>query len=244
MKTTLVIFKNENPSTNSGQGVNNNDTQHMTSLEIAELTGKPHNDVLKAIRKMEPAWEKVCQGKFSLTSRIIEQPNGGTREVPCYSLTKTECLYIATKFNDEARAKLVIRWEELESEKLKVKSEKFCLPEPKKILQLADEIIGTAFSAINSDAEDTLTATQVAKTFNMTVSDFNAVLCNMGIQYRRYGRLYLASVQTLRTGRMERVAATIAIPTQTPRVPACRRSSKTRHKLLHKGKPQSPRRGV
>ena len=33
---------------------------------------------------------------------------------PCYSLTKTECLYIATKFNDEARAKLVIRWEELE----------------------------------------------------------------------------------------------------------------------------------
>ena len=125
-----------------------------------------------------------------------------------------------------------------------MKSEKFCLPEPKKILQLADEIIGTALSAINADAEDTLTATQVAKTFNMTVSDFNAVLCNMGIQYRRYGRLYLASVQTLRTGRMERVAATIAIPTQTSRVPACRRSSKTRHQLLHKGKPQSPRRGV
>ncbi len=24
----------------------------------------------------------------------------------CYLLTKTECLYIATKFNDEARAKL------------------------------------------------------------------------------------------------------------------------------------------
>jgi hypothetical protein len=24
-------------------------------------------------------------------------------------LTKTECLYIATKFNDEARAKLVLR---------------------------------------------------------------------------------------------------------------------------------------
>ena len=170
----------------------------MTSLEIAELTGKQHKDVMRAIRKMEPAWEKTCGRKFALTSRIIEQPNGGTREVPCYSLTKTECLYIATKFNDEARAKLVLRWEELESEKFfdeqsgkaerKVKSEKFCLPEPKKILALADEIIGTALSAINADAEDTLTATQVAKTFNMTVSDFNAVLCNMGIQYRRYGR--------------------------------------------------------
>jgi anti-repressor protein len=33
---------------------------------------------------------------------------------PCFELTKIECLYIATKFNDEARAKLVLRWEELE----------------------------------------------------------------------------------------------------------------------------------
>ena len=86
----------------------------MTSLEIAELTGKNHKDVLKAIRNMEPAWEKVCGRNFALTSRAIIQPNGGTRDVPCYQLTKTECLYIATKFNDEARAKLVLRWEELE----------------------------------------------------------------------------------------------------------------------------------
>ena len=113
MKTTTIVLQSE---------IVNNDTQHMTSLEIAELTGKQHKDVMRAIRKMEPAWEKTCGRKFALTSRIIEQPNGGTREVPCYSLTKTECLYIATKFNDEARAKLVLRWEELESEKLKVKS--------------------------------------------------------------------------------------------------------------------------
>ena len=185
MKTTTIVLQSE---------IVNNDTQHMTSLEIAELTGKQHKHVMRDIRNMEPAWEKVAQSKFGLGS--YKDANGQLR--PCYFLTKTECLYIATKFNDEARAKLVIRWEELESEKFfdeqsgkaerKVKSEKFCLPEPKKILALADEIIGTALSAINSDAEDTLTATQVAKTFNMTVSDFNAVLCNMGIQYRRYGR--------------------------------------------------------
>ena len=45
-----------------------------------------------------------------------------------------------------------------------------------------------ALAVLNSDAEDTLTATQVAKTFNMTVYDFNAVLRDMGIQYRRYNR--------------------------------------------------------
>ena len=63
-----------------------------------------------------------------------------------------------------------------------------CLPEPQEILQLADNIIGSALNEMNADAEDTLTATQVAKTFNMTVADFNAVVCDMGIQYRRHGR--------------------------------------------------------
>ena len=75
----------------------------MTSLEIAELTGKQHKDVMKAIRNMEPAWVKVQERKFALLSITYQLPNGGTKEVPCYVLTKTECLYIATKFNDEAR---------------------------------------------------------------------------------------------------------------------------------------------
>ncbi|MCS2336773.1 Rha family transcriptional regulator [Bacteroides sp. BFG-606] len=86
----------------------------MSSIEIAELTGKPHNDVLKAIRAMEPAWEKVAEGKFSLS----EYKDSTGRKLPMYELNKIECLYIATKFNDEARAKLVLRWEQLEKEKL------------------------------------------------------------------------------------------------------------------------------
>lgn len=84
--------------------------QTMSSLEIARLTGKRHSDVLEAIRNMEPAWEKIAQRKFPLGS--YKDANGQNR--PCYELTKTECLYVATKFNDEARAKLVLRWEELE----------------------------------------------------------------------------------------------------------------------------------
>ena len=161
--------------------------QTMTSLEIAELTSKQHKDVLKAIRNMEPAWAKVCGRNFALTSRTIVQPNGGTREVPCYQLTKTECLYIATKFNDEARAKLVLRWQELELAEQK-RRQQLALPSPKKILALADEIIGEGLRMVNEPAEDTLTATQVAKTFNMSTYDFNAVLRDMGIQYHRHGR--------------------------------------------------------
>ena len=183
MKTNNVINKQNN--------VNN--YQYMTSLEIAEVTGKQHKDVLKAIRNMEPAWVKTCGRKFALTSRTIVQPNGGTRDVPCYTLSKTECLYIATKFNDEARARLVLRWEELELAEVRRKmSEVRCLPGPTEILRLADEIIGDGLRTLNADAEDTLTATQVAKTFNMTVFDFNAVLRDMGIQYRSHGRWNIA----------------------------------------------------
>ena len=55
------------------------------------------------------------------------------------------------------------------------------------IIDRADAIIGRTLRMLNEEAEDTLTATQVAKTFNMTVYDFNAVLRDMGIQYRRGG---------------------------------------------------------
>ena len=157
--------------------------QTMTSLEIAELTGKNHFDLMRAIRKMEPAWEKVNGCKFAL----VEYQDRKGEYRPCYQLTKTECLYIATKFNDEARARLVLRWQELEIQEME-RQQQLCLPEPKEILRLADEIIGDGLRMLNEEAEDTLTATQVAKTFNMTTSDFNAVLCDMGIQYRHHGR--------------------------------------------------------
>ena len=55
------------------------------------------------------------------------------------------------------------------------------------ILNRADIIVGRTLRLLNEEAEDTLTATQVAKTFNMTTLDFNAILRDMGIQYRRDG---------------------------------------------------------
>lgn len=91
----------------------------MSSQEIAELTGKLHKHVMEAIRTMEPAWEKVQGTKFRLSFKTRELPNGGSKQYPYYELTKLECLYIATKFNDESRAKLILRWEELELEKQK-----------------------------------------------------------------------------------------------------------------------------
>ena len=191
MITTTVISTTTRLSTRKAAQRGQQGDLRMTSLDIAELCGKQHNDILKAIRKMEPAWEKVQAGKFSLLQKSYDLPNGGKKMMPYYSLTKTECLYIATKFKDEMRAKLVLRWEELERERLGDRQQ-LALPSPQKILVMADNIVGEGLRILNEAAEDTLTATQVAKTFNMTTLDFNAVLRDMGIQYRRNGRWNLS----------------------------------------------------
>ena len=94
-----------------GETINANET--MTSLEIAEVTGKRHSDVLEAIRTMESAWVKVTKRNFPLS----EYKDSTGRNLPMYVLNEKECLYVATKFNDEARAKLINRWEQLEIEK-------------------------------------------------------------------------------------------------------------------------------
>ena len=86
--------------------------QTMSSLELAKLVNKPHYDLMKAIRAMEPAWERIAEGKFSLGTYM----DANNQQRPCYILTKRETLFIASKFKDEARAKLIIRWEELEKQ--------------------------------------------------------------------------------------------------------------------------------
>ena len=194
--------------------------QTMSSLEIAELTGKPHNDVMKAIRAMEPSWEKVSQGKFSLSSRKVQQPNGGVREYPCYELTKTECLYVATKFNDEARAKLVLRWEELEQ---KQRAQMLQLPDftdpaeaamawakeykEKKVLAIENKKLeeeNIQLAAENQElkhdknyldlimrSKALLTISQIAQDYGMSGKALNKKLADIGIQYSINGQWIL-----------------------------------------------------
>ena len=168
------------------------EVERMTSLEIADVTGKPHNDVLKAIRKMEDGWKEVAQGNFSLSS--YKDPTG--RILPCYSLTKTECLYVATKFNDVARARLVLRWEELESEKRKVKSEKLAtgqrlLVTEKEILQQGDAIRRQQIAGENLPSDGCMTAGEVARMLEMEVKDLNKLLVAAGVQFWNGGRYKL-----------------------------------------------------
>ena len=105
---------------------------------------------------------------------LIQGPLGGTQKMTIINESGLYSLILSSKL---PQAKAFKRW---------VTSE--VLPSIRKTgrYELPQQI--PALAMLNEDAEDTLTATQVAKTFNMTVYDFNSVLRDMGIQYRRGGR--------------------------------------------------------
>ncbi len=170
--------------------------QCMTSLDIAAVTGKPHGDVLKAIRKMEPAWERECGGKFSCTSERVKMPQGGVRLIPVFELTKTESLYIATKFNDEARARLVLRWEQLEREQRRVNNEKMTegqklLITQSELIRKTDDIRREQISEENADADGCMTVKEIAQILGTTTKALNKLLVDQGIQYWNGGHYKL-----------------------------------------------------
>lgn len=175
---------------------NENGEQIITSLDIAKLTGKEHRNVLRDIRNMEPAWEKLHQLKFEQMQIRENLPNNGYRLRKVYALTKLECLYIATKYDDVSRAKLVLRWEELEKEDVRRKMEDVSaspklLTTEREILKKGDEIRREQIEKENSPADGCLTISEIAELLKTSVKDLNQFLVKQDIQYRKDGRYYL-----------------------------------------------------
>ena len=54
----------------------------ITSIEIAELTGKMHKHVMEAIRKMEPAWESERGTNLRLSQIREKISNNGYNRLP------------------------------------------------------------------------------------------------------------------------------------------------------------------
>ena len=128
---------------------------------------------------------------------LIQGPLGGTQKMTIINESGLYSLILSSKL---PQAKAFKRW--VTSEVLpQIRKTGGYIPtrdasgrelSSEEILERADVIIGRTLLMLNEAAEDTLTATQVAKTFNMTVFDFNAVLQDMGIQYRRGGHWNIA----------------------------------------------------
>jgi phage regulator Rha-like protein len=79
----------------------------MTSREIAELNGKEHDNVRRDVRAMAEA--------LSLSFEEKVEPSGGGRPSVVYLLPKRETLILVSGYSVAMRAKIIDRWQELES---------------------------------------------------------------------------------------------------------------------------------
>lgn len=88
----------------------------MTSLEIAEVTGKQHAHVMRDIRSLLS--QGVSASNFGLGS--YTDANGQKR--PLFNLTPKGCLILASGYDAVLRERIINRLEYLENEKKVIKT--------------------------------------------------------------------------------------------------------------------------
>ena len=86
------------------------DKERMSSLEIAQRTGKRHDNVLRDIKEMlAELYHEGGALKFE-GSYLSEQ----NKPQPCFNLPKRECIILASGYSVNLRASIIDRWQELE----------------------------------------------------------------------------------------------------------------------------------
>ena len=102
------ILGTTNRSTNSLSVSDRISGTGMTSLEIAEVTGKQHKNVMRDIREL------LEQGVNQLNFEPVEYTDKKGEKRPCYRLTPKGCLILASGYNALLREKIINRLETLE----------------------------------------------------------------------------------------------------------------------------------
>lgn len=87
--------------------------QTMSSREIAELTGKRHDNVLRDCDVLNENYEKM--GFLKIEEGYYTHPNTGNQQHREYRLTKMQTFDLMTGYNVELRIKVNRRWAELEA---------------------------------------------------------------------------------------------------------------------------------
>ena len=141
--------------------MNTNEVKTMSSLEIAELTGKRHDNVMTDIRKMlEELYDKDGLLRFQDT-----YTNSQNNQVyKCFNLPKHETLVLVAGYSIQLRSKIIKRWEELEEQSKKpltqieiILASAQILADVEKRLAAAEQEqkeVRTTVDSIESDLED------------------------------------------------------------------------------------------
>jgi phage antirepressor YoqD-like protein len=171
-----------------------NSTKTMSSLEIAKLTGKRHEDVLRDIRKT------LDDAEIEATHFCVpyKMPSGQTATV--YNLPKRECDLVVSGYSVKYRLAIIDRWQELEAQQQTFKvpqtlSEALLLGAElaKKVEQQAEQLAlqarAVAYVENFVKCEGLIGVREAAKSLGLQQNAFVQMLIAAKIMFRENGHL-------------------------------------------------------
>lgn len=178
----------------------------MSSLQIAEITGKQHSHIMRDIRSILD--QGVAASNFGLGS--YSDVNGQSR--PCYNLTKKGSLILASGYDAKLREAIIDRWEELEMQKVNLSRKELALmiiaaeeeneqlmltnAKQQNQIMLMDNTITelkkkTDYLELILDSKETVVVSQIAADYGMSAKAMNKILEKLGIQHKVNGQWIL-----------------------------------------------------
>lgn len=183
----------------------------MTSLEIAEVTGKRHDSILRDIRNI------LSQGVDAHNFVETSYTDKSNRQQKCYTLTKKGCLILASGYDVILREKIINRWEELETKErnkyqvpqsfaealmLAAKQQEQIEEQQRQLEANSKEIVELNGAIAEMEpkvtyvdmilaSKETVTTTQIAQDYGQSAKSFNVLLGNFGVQHKVGGQWVL-----------------------------------------------------
>lgn len=166
----------------------------MTSLQVAELTGKRHDNVIRDIKsEINVLGREIAELIFE-ESAYLDKNN---QSRPCYNLTEEGVMQLALKYDAVSRYKCIQELKRLKELKQKpmlpttylealeqlIEKEKMLIEQKPKV-DYYDEVL---------DTSDTMPITVIAKEFRMSAFKMNELLVREGVQYWVNGQYVLKS---------------------------------------------------
>ena len=181
--------------------------QTMLSIEIAALTGKQHQHVMRDIRVIVEQLKDSQNLDSGFKSNTYIAGNG--KQEKCYELDHDSTMLVLTSYDAVARMKVIKRWKELEQQAAKPIDPMQVLNDPaamrgllltyaetviekdkviaEKDIVIAEQTPKVAALELLSESEGSLCLRDAAKTLKIPPQKFNAYLNEKKYIYKRGG---------------------------------------------------------